>query len=138
MFKTMKKITNLLSLLSLAALVALGAGCQTTRQTEDLLSAAGFKIMPASTLEQQTHLKTIPSGKITSVQRDGKMYFVYPDKAHQVIYVGTDAQFQEYQKLRLKNQMAAEQVEAAQMNADPSWGMWGGWGGQVLAPPLVR
>lgn len=134
----MKKISNLFNLFSLAALLALGAGCATTHQTEDLLAAAGFKIMPASTLEQQTHLKTIPARKITSVQRDGKTYFVYPDAAHQVIYVGQDAQYQEYQKLRLKHQMAAEQVEAAQINSDPAWGMWGGWGGGMMAPPLLR
>lgn len=132
----MKRISTRLYLLGIATLMFVAGGCATTKQTENLLSAAGFKVVPATTPQQQTHLKTLPPHKVTQVQRDGKIYFVYPDAAQQVLYVGQDAQFQQYQKLRLQNQMAQEQLEAAELNSDPAWGTWGAWGGGMAVPVL--
>jgi hypothetical protein len=125
----MKMKTYLLSKIGTVALVAFVTGCSTTKQTENLLSAAGFKAMPATTPQQQAHLKTLPAHKVTMVVRDGKTYYVYPDQPHKVLYVGQEAQYQEYQRLRLQNQMAEEQVQAAEMNSDAAWGAWGGFGG---------
>ena len=128
---------------SLVALTALAAfvfvtGCSTTQKTENLLSAAGFKAMPATTPQQQAHLKTLPPHKVTMVVRDGQTYYAYPDPAHQVLYVGQDAQYQEYQKLRLQHQMAEDQVQAAELNSEPAWGAWGGFGGVVAEPRFRR
>ena len=75
----MKKVAALLNMIGGASLLALVVGCATTMRTEDLLSAAGFKIMPATTPVLQARLKAIPAHKVTMVQRDGKEYFVYPD-----------------------------------------------------------
>jgi hypothetical protein len=130
----MKKTANLLIIIGAAALVAFVTGCSTTKSTENLLSAAGFNAMPATTPERQAHLKTLPAHKVTMVVRDGTTYYAYPDEAHQVLYVGREAQYQEYQKLRLQNQMAEDQVEAAQMNSEASWGAWGGFGGVMEVP----
>lgn len=132
----MKKITELLFIISSSALFAFLAGCSTTRQTENLLSAAGFNMLPANTPQRQAHLKTLPPHQITMVVRDGKTYDVYPDEAHQVLYVGQEAQYQEYQKLRLQNQMAEDQVQAAEMNSEAGWGAWGGFG--VVEAPAFR
>lgn len=135
----MKRITSLLSILSLTALVAFATGCSTTKQTENLLSAAGFKTMPATTPAQQSHLKSLPSGKVTTVQRNGTTYFVYPDTAKQVVYVGQQTQYQEYQKLRLQNQMAMDQLQAAELNSTPGWNVWGVWDGAFGFPaPVLR
>jgi hypothetical protein len=134
----MKKVTSLLVILGAAALVAFVTGCSTTKQTENLLSAAGFKAMPATTPEQQAHIKTLPPHKLTTVVRDGKTYYVYPDQPHQMLYVGQDAQYQEYQKLRLQNQMAEEQAQAAEMNADSGWTAWGAFGDVVAVPAYRR
>ncbi len=109
------------------ALTALVIGCSTTKSRENMLSAAGFKMVPATTAAQQSHLQTLPQDKITSVVRDGTTYYVFPDAKNQVLYVGQDAQYQEYQKLRLENQMSEEQLQAAEM--EPAWGAWGPWGG---------
>jgi len=111
-----------------AILVGLLTGCTTTKQTEDMLSAAGFKALLASTSQQQAHLKTLPPRKVTLVQRDGKMYFVYPDVRRNVLYVGQQAQYQQYQKLRQQAMIAAEEESAAAMNYD-SWATWGTWAG---------
>ena len=134
----MKQATNLLIIIGAAALVTFVTGCATTKQTENLLSAAGFKAMPATTPQQQAHLKSLPPHKVTMVQRDGKTYYVFPDQAHQVLYVGQDAQYQEYQKLRLQNQMAEEQAQAAEMNSEAGWTAWGAFGDVVGVPAYRR
>ena len=133
----MKNPLHLFLTIGVAALVAFAASCSTTQQTENLLSAAGFKATPATTAQQQAHLKTLPANKVTMVVRDGKTYYVYPDKTQQVLYVGQDAQYQEYQKLRLQKQMAQEQVQAADMNSE-DWGGWGIFNGGGVAPVLRR
>ena len=112
--------------------MAFVTGCSTAKQTENLLSAAGFNTIPANTPERQAHLKTLPPHKITLVVREGKTYYVYPDQAHQVLYVGQQAQYQEYQRLRLQNQMAQDQVQAADMNSAAGWDAWGGFGGVAV------
>ena len=122
--------------IGLLALAVLAIGCSTTKQTENMLSAAGFKIMPATTPEQKAHLATLPANKVTMVVREGKTYFVYPDAKQQVIYVGQQAQYDEYQKLRLQKQMAQEQAQAAELNSEPGWGAWGGFGGMGFVEPV--
>jgi len=131
----MKRVGTWVSIVGVVAL-ALGGGCSTTKQTENMLSAAGFKIMPAATPEQQAHLKSLPPHKVTMVQREGKTYFVFPDQKQQVIYVGQQAQYDAYQKLRLQNQLAEEQMNAAELNSESAWGVWGGWGGMGFAEPV--
>jgi hypothetical protein len=69
------------------------------------------------------------------VARNGTNHFVFPEVKNQVLYVGQAAQYQEYQKLRLQNQMAEDQVQAAEMNSEPAWGVWGNFG---VAPVLLR
>ena len=104
-------------------------GCANTSQTENLLSAAGFRTIVANTSQQQQHLKTLPPNKVTLVQRNGKNYYVYADPAHYQIYVGNPAQYQQYQQLRLANNLAQENLEAAQLNQEATmgWGVWGPW-----------
>jgi hypothetical protein len=126
----------ILLVVSVLALAVLALGCSTTKQTENMLSAAGFKMMPATTPEQQAHLKTLPPNKVTMVVRDGKTYFAFPDIKQQVLYVGQQAQYDAYQKLRLQKQLAADQVQAAEMNSEPAWGAWGGWGGMGFVEPV--
>ena len=128
--KAMKHIFTGFNLISAIALLAMAFGCANTQQTENLLSAAGFRTVVANTPERQQHLKTLPPDKVTLVQRNGKNYYVYADPAHWQIYVGNPSQYQKYQQLRLANNMAQDQLAAAEMNQETTmgWGMWGPWG----------
>ena len=117
------------TMLATVFFIAFAVGCSTTGQKENMLSAAGFKMVPADTPARQAHLKSLPAGKITPVQRSGTIYYTFPDSKHNVLYVGQQPQYQEYQKLRLQKQMANEQLAAAQMNEEAAWGVWGPWGG---------
>jgi hypothetical protein len=64
------------------------------------LTAAGFKVYVAQTQEQREHLQSLVPGRLTELQRTGVQYFVYPDAAHDRIYVGRGAQYTAYLKLQ--------------------------------------
>jgi len=128
----MKHIFNGFNLIGAIALLALALGCantqQTTQQTENLLSAAGFRTIIATTAKQQQHLKTLPPDKVTVAQRNGKIYYVYADPAHNQIYVGTPFQYQSYQQLRLANNLVQDQLATAEQNNETAWGVdWAVW-----------
>ncbi len=131
-------LRHLLPLLALT-LVALAAGCSTT-STENLLSAAGFTIVPATTPQQEAEVNSLPPGKVTLVQRSGTNYYVFPDQAKKQLYIGQSAQYQEYQRLRLQKQLAEEQYSAAQMNSTTAFTTWGPWSVPVMVPmvPVIR
>jgi hypothetical protein len=127
----MKQILTLLKMLSAIALLAVTAGCASTQSTENMLVAAGFKVITPKTAPQEQRLKALPPEKVTAVQRSGKTYYVFPDAANNQAYVGGPKQYQAYRQLRLQKQMADEKLEAAEMNLEATmdWDSWGGWGG---------
>lgn len=113
-------------LLVAAVLLAAAAGCSTTKQTETMLAAAGFKIVPATTPQQQAHLETLPAGKLTKVIKDGNEWVVYPDVKQKVLYVGGYDEYHRYEKYRREENYSQESLNAAEMGG---FGMWGPWGG---------
>jgi hypothetical protein len=129
----MKHLFTGFRLIGAFALLALTVGCAGTQtQTkENLLIAAGFKVITPSTAAQQQKLQALPPDHVTLVQKDGKTYYVFPDAAHNQAYIGGPTQYQAYRQLRLANKLSNENLEAAEMNQDASmdWGTWGGWGG---------
>ena len=40
------------------------------------------------TAAQQQKLKSLPPDKVSAIQKDGKTYYVFPDVAHNLAYVG--------------------------------------------------
>ena len=128
----MKHIFIGFNLIGAIALLALAVSCTSTQtqNKENLLIAAGFKVIMPKTAAQQQKLQALPADKVTLVQKDGKTYYVFPDAANNQAYVGGPTQYQAYKQLRLANKLANENLEAAEMNQDASmdWGTWGGWG----------
>jgi len=128
----MKYILTGFNLIGVFALLALAVGCSSTQtqSKENLLIAAGFKVITPHTAAQQQKLQALPPVHVTLIQKDGKTYYVFPDAANNLAYVGGPKQYQAYRQLRLANKLANENLEAAQMNQDASmnWGTWGGWG----------
>ena len=104
-----------------------------TQSKENLLIAAGFKVITPTTTAQQQKLQALASDKVTLVQKAGKNYYAFPAAAHNQTYVGGPKQYETYKQLRLANKLANENLEAAELNQDASmnWGGWGGpgWGG---------
>ena len=146
----MNKKTLIPLALAAFALVVGAPGCATKQpySTASLLASSGFKVIPATTPEQQQQMKTLPNGKVSKVVRNGTTYYVYPDHTQNVLYVGKQEQYQTFQNDLDGLQLAAEDAKAAResrgealvnQEADvvsgydtPGWGTgtgWGGWGG---------
>lgn len=62
---------------------------QQSKETEQLLVTAGFKMKLADTPEKMAHLKTLTQYKIVAHQKDGKAYYIYADATNcQCFYWG--------------------------------------------------
>jgi hypothetical protein len=123
----MKRTLTSFRILSAIALLVLAVGCASTQSKENMLVAAGFKVIVPKTAAQQQKLKALPPDKVTMVQKSGKTYYVFPDAANNQAYVGGPKQYQAYRQLRLQKKLADEKVEAAEMNLEASEMDWGGW-----------
>ena len=121
------KQTLSFKMIGVTALLVLAVGCTTTNTNTDLLSAAGFRRFPADTPQKQELLKTLTPGKLTLITWQGKQFYVQPDVSNNQAYVGTPAEYQAYQQLRLAQQLSNDNLMAAQMNQTAMMG-WGPWG----------
>jgi hypothetical protein len=124
----MKQILTSFKMLTTIALLALAVGCANTRIKENSLVAAGFAVSVPKTAAQQQKLKSLPPDKVTMVQKHGKTYYVFPDAAHNLAYVGGPKEYETYRHLRLKQKLANEKLEAAEAKQEARHIEWGGWG----------
>jgi hypothetical protein len=126
----MKQLLSYSWIIVAAALLIFGAGCATTNApSENLLAAAGFKQRTADTPKKQELLKSLPKNQLTLITWKGKNYYVQPDSTNpNIAWVGSPAEFQSYEQLRLAKQLSNDNLMAAQMNqaAMMNWG--GAWG----------
>jgi hypothetical protein len=105
--KLMKPIFTGFSVMGAFALLVLAAGCASTQQTENLLSAAGFRTVIATSSQQQ-----VRPYKVTLTEQNGKTYYAYSDPARNQIYIGDQSQYQRYRQLK-------KQIEAEQQSYNP-------------------
>lgn len=123
----------LLKGLAIVTTLAFTAGCANSLQNkENLAIAAGFKTITPTKPNQIARFQSLPADKVTRITHKGKTYYILPDPANNVAYVGGPKQYQSYQQLRLARKISNQNLEAAAMNqaaASEDWGAWGGWGG---------
>src|SRR5438876_11979361 len=134
----MKLIRHILPATVMAACTIMLLGCASTststQNKESMLVASGFKVITPKTAAQQQKLQGLPPGKVTMIQKKGENYYIFPDPAHNVAYVGGPKQYRNYQQLRAENRLTQEDVETAEMyqDAEMQWSLWGGgegvWG----------
>jgi hypothetical protein len=103
------------------------AGCSTGQNKERLLSASGFQTVVPTTQKQMTQLKTLPQLQVIPVTKKGKTIFMFADSKRNLLLIGNQKQYQQYQQYSLQYHIQEDKVEAASLNADAS--EWGGWGG---------
>jgi hypothetical protein len=100
------------------------AGCALTPQqralkVEPLLSAAGFKMLPADTPKRQSVLASVPPYQLRYFVHQGKPRYIYADPQNcNCLYVGNQVAYSHYEQLKLEEQMTNEQAQAAEMNQD--------------------
>jgi hypothetical protein len=66
--------------------------------TEENLLKAGFKKIPVNE-EQEVDLAGFPAGKISSLQRHGTIYYIYPDLKHNSLLMGDQNDLARYHNL---------------------------------------
>jgi len=97
-------------------------------KVESTLAAAGFKMKVADTPERLSKLQALPVRKIFTKQRDGETVYLYADPEFcKCLYAGRQEQYDTYRRMAMEQQIAQEQVQAAEMNENAAmdWGMWG-------------
>ncbi len=132
------------SLLALLGTILIATpGCSTPNtlssvaHKESVLAAAGFRVIPATTPDQLNLIQTLPTGKVTRVNRQGTDYYVFPDRTQKQLYVGKLDQYQDYQRRRdiernaaLDNQAEQESLQEARTDSMVQWNnAWGSWTG---------
>ena len=133
------KPTTLLFLSGIAAgctalLISCASTQTTTQNRENMLVAAGFKVITPKTAAQKQKLQNLPAGTVTMTKKGKKTYYVFPDPAHNQAYVGGPKEYRAYQQLRADKKLAREDLQDAEMYQDATmeWSLWGGgegvWG----------
>ncbi len=119
-------------MLFLAALVAaIGlSSCASVNSsnTRSLLSASGFRERTPETAKQKELYAAAESYKLLRVTAKGKTVYAYKDAKAGTALVGSEANYQQYQKLATEQRIAREQYEAAAMARDAAYGWYGAYG----------
>jgi hypothetical protein len=148
------------AILGIALLVL--ANCASERaiveQTEQMLAAAGFTMVPAATPERQAQLAALPPHRLlTQYLRIGdkeRIGYIYadPDVCH-CIFMGDERAYQDFQRLAFERRLMDERLTAAEMEQEAvfNWSLWGPpfWGpGPIVVvhrppsppplPPAIR
>src|SRR5690349_18871111 len=109
-----------------AAVVLAGAlaGCaamqptpeQRAEQIEPMLSAAGFKMLPADNQQKLNHLQSLPQFEVKYFPGEDRAmrYWMADAQVCHCLYLGDENAFQQYQKLRFEQRLADEQQQAAE------------------------
>lgn len=128
-------------------LAILLSGCAAIEQsqragTERLLSAAGFVPTPANTEARQRSLASLTPYKIERKLRGSEFYYLYAVPEQNLVYIGTQGAYGEYQKLLIQQEIANANLNAAQLNMSSAqqWNDWACWGpgAVILPPPRIR
>lgn len=113
---------------TLSVLAAFLLGCSSTHQKENMLSASGFKAIPANSPQRVEHLNSLPDDRLTTASINGRNYFVFPDRSENILFVGQEPQYQKFQRTRLENDLPEARVNTAEVGDSwPGWGSWGRW-----------
>ena len=100
-------------------------------EKNDLLSAAGFTIVPVTTDAQRLQLNTLPPNRVVQKVKDGKVMFVYADPYEcGCLYIGDQTAWNNYKREQLQQHFIDQERMNAEMNQNAAWNwsMWGpGW-----------
>jgi hypothetical protein len=101
---------------------------QQNQSKTDLLLAAGFKQIFPTTAHLKARLAAMPQHQVFLASKGTKVFYVYADAAGcGCLYAGNQAQYEAYKRLAAQSRIAAEELEAAQLNESMNYG-WDEWG----------
>jgi hypothetical protein len=115
----------------IAAISAAIAGCgsiqpppptpeQQAEQLEPMLAAAGFRMLPADTPERQKQLESLlPMQVLYYVGKTGKLHYYMADPSYcKCMYIGSEENYQQYEKMKLNQQFQAKEGEVSRENLE--------------------
>ena len=109
---------------------SLFVGCATirkdnTKNTENLLIAAGFTQKVATTTEGQAKLNALKPLKMVRATREGEVIYVYPDPYNcKCAYVGGEREYAEYKRLAIQQQIAEDNFMPTEIMEPTDPGLW--------------
>lgn len=128
--KIQKTSLNVLLILTAAAAALFVVGCAGvgSGNTTALLSAAGFHARTPQTPKQQQIYAALPPYQVERATVKGRVFYVYKDEKAGVAYIGREQEYQRYQQLAIRQQIAQNYYMAAEMDRTAAWGWYGAWG----------
>jgi hypothetical protein len=100
---------NLMGAFAVAALILSLTACATQTSTiadsgmEQALLTAGFRVRPATTVEQRQQLRTLPDDRFTVVDQGGETYYLYTSNGR--LYAGDHWAYRAFVNNEKNNQM---------------------------------
>ena len=93
---------------------------QQAEQVEPMLSAAGFRMLPADTPQRQQQLSSlVPFDVNYYVGKTGTLHYYMADPDYcKCMYIGTEENYQQYEKLKLNQQFQAKEGELSRENLE--------------------
>jgi hypothetical protein len=126
----MRKLNLFFVLFLLVTIVGCAAiQANKTQEQEQLLSAAGFIMVPAMTPAELENLNTLTPHKVLFSVKDNKPLYWYADPTNcRCVYTGDQQAYQRYERLLTESQIADEVEDAAISNEVAEANMWGWMG----------
>ena len=93
---------------------------QQAEQIEPMLSAAGFRMLPADTPERQQHLETLVPLQVNYYMgKTGNLHYYMADPDYcKCMYVGSEQDYQKYEQLKLNQLSEAKEGEISRQNLE--------------------
>ena len=127
--------TSLALVFLIAALSAALAGCgsikqsvepqpptpeQQAEQLEPILSAAGFRMLPADTPQRQQQLQSLVPMQVNYyVGKTGTLHYYMADPDYcKCMFIGTEEDYQKFEQLKLNEQFNAKEGEISRENLE--------------------
>jgi hypothetical protein len=128
MTSTLRTSNTVIGLATLVGAILL-AGCASmgSANTESLLTAAGFRAKTPQTPKQQQIYAALPPYQVQRATVKGQVFYVYKDEKAGVAYVGREQEYQRYQQLAIQQQIAQNQIMAAEMEQQAAFDWYGGF-----------
>jgi hypothetical protein len=128
--KTTKRPSQIAIIFTAASVALFLAGCagMGSANTESLLTAAGFRARTPQTPKQQQIYAALPPYQVQRATVKGQVFYVYKDEKAGVAYVGREQEYERYQQLAIEQQIAQNQIMAAQMEQQAALDWYGGFG----------
>ena len=110
------------------ALFITGCAEMGSANTTSLLSAAGFRARTPQTPRQQQIYAALPPYHVERATVPGKgVFYVYKDEKAGLAYIGREQEYQHYQQLAIRQQIAQDQYMAAELEREAAWRWYGAW-----------